>query len=115
MEKALMNSLEVGRGYYKRILDEMLSFGNDLSRLITYQGLTVISPDGGTGKTHNRKRAEHRLAAIKVLSQNIQSRASQRMSLDLSPFRTGADILRKELREGDPTIMRSSLHLMANS
>ena len=42
VEKSLMNSLEVGRGYYSRISDEMLSFGNDLSRLITYQGLTLM-------------------------------------------------------------------------
>jgi len=112
MEKTLMNSLEVGRGYYSRILDEMLSFGNDLSRLITYQGFTVSSRTEELEKLITEKRAEHRLAAIKVFSQNMQSRAfSKDESLDLSPFKDpGADILRKSYEAGsyDHEIQSSS-------
>ena len=112
VEKSLMNSLEVGRGYYSRILDEMLSFGNDLSRLITYQGLTVLSRTEELEKLITEKRAEHSLAAIKVLSQTLQTRAfSQDKGLDLSPFKDpGADILRKSYETGsyDHEIQSSS-------
>ncbi len=102
MEKSLMNSLEVGREYYNRILDEMLSFGNDLSRLITYQGLTVVARTEELEKLIAEKRSEHRLAAIKVLSLNLQPRAaSQDKALDLSPFKDpGADTLRKSYEAG---------------
>jgi two-component system nitrogen regulation sensor histidine kinase NtrY len=97
IEKSLMNSLEVGQGYYSRIIEEMLSYGNDLSRLITYQGYTLLSKTEPVEKLINEKRGEHRLASIKVFSQNLQLRASsQDEKLDLSAFKDpSGDILKK--------------------
>jgi two-component system nitrogen regulation sensor histidine kinase NtrY len=102
IEKSLTNSLEVGRGYYNRIIEEMLSYGNDLSRLITYQGYTLISKTEPIEKLINEKRVEHRLASIKVFSQNLQLRAtSQDEKLDLSPFNDpSGDILKKVYETG---------------
>ena len=113
MEKSLKNSLEVGRGYYTRIIEEMLSFGNDLSRLITYQGYTLISRAEEVEKLINEKRVEHRLAAIKVYSQNMQLRTtSQDEHIDLTPFKDpGADILRMSYETGsDNHEIQSSPH-----
>jgi two-component system nitrogen regulation sensor histidine kinase NtrY len=38
IERSLKSSLEVGQDYYNGITDEILSFGNVLSRVITYEG-----------------------------------------------------------------------------
>ncbi len=102
IEKSLRNSLEVGQDYYSRIIEEMLSYGNDLSRLITYQGYTLLSKTEPVEKLVNEKRVEHRLASIKVFSQNLQLRASsQDEKLDLSPFKDpSGDILKKVYETG---------------
>jgi two-component system nitrogen regulation sensor histidine kinase NtrY len=102
IEKSLRNSLEVGQGYYSRIIEEMLSYGNDLSRLITYQGYTLPSKTEPVAKLINEKRVEHRLASIKVFSQNLQLRASSLdKKLDLGPFKDpSADILKRVYETG---------------
>ena len=38
IERSLKNSLEVGQDYYNQTTDEILFFGNNLGRLITYHG-----------------------------------------------------------------------------
>jgi two-component system nitrogen regulation sensor histidine kinase NtrY len=113
IEKSLKNSLEVGQGYYNRIIEEMLSYGNDLSRLITYQGYTLLSKTEPVEKLISEKRLEHRLAGIKVFSQNMQLRTfSQDEKLDLAPFKDpGGDILKKVFETGsDNHEIQSSTH-----
>ncbi|MCJ7687673.1 MAG: PAS domain-containing sensor histidine kinase, partial [Desulfobacteraceae bacterium] len=43
IERSLKYSLEVGQDYYKEIADENLSFGNNLGRVITYEGFMIPS------------------------------------------------------------------------
>jgi two-component system, NtrC family, nitrogen regulation sensor histidine kinase NtrY len=102
IERSLRNSLEVGQGYYKRTIDELLSHGNNLSRIITYRGYTLLAPNEDMEKLVNDKRREYHLATIKVFSRNIQLQcASQDEKLDLSAFKDpGADILRRAIERG---------------
>jgi two-component system nitrogen regulation sensor histidine kinase NtrY len=102
VERSLKNSLEVGQGFYSRITEDLLAFGNSLSRLITYQGYTLLSRTDEVDKLINEKRIEYHLAAIKVFSKSMQLRAlSQDEKLDLSPFKdVGADVLRKSFEQG---------------
>jgi two-component system nitrogen regulation sensor histidine kinase NtrY len=102
VERTLKNSLEVGQGYYNRIIEELLSHGNSLSRVITYHGYTLLSHNEEMEKLVNDKRVEYHVAAIKVFSQNMQLRTSSRdEKLDLSSFKDpGADLLRKTFEKG---------------
>ncbi|MBU2498624.1 MAG: PAS domain S-box protein, partial [Proteobacteria bacterium] len=102
VERSLKNSLEVGQGYYARLIDDTLSYGNNLSRLITYHGYTLISKTEEVEKLINEKRIEYHLASIKVFSQNLQLRTiSQDQKLDLSFFKDPpADVLRKSFENG---------------
>jgi two-component system, NtrC family, nitrogen regulation sensor histidine kinase NtrY len=102
IERSLRNSLEVGQGYYKRIIDELLSHGNSLSRLITYRHYTLVTPNEDMEKLVNEKRIEYHLAGIKVFSHNMLLQcASQDEKLDLSSFKDpGADLLRRALERG---------------
>ena len=105
VERSLKNSLEVGQGYYNRIIEELLAHGNSLSRLITYHGYTLLSRNEEMEKLIGDKRVEYHLAAIKVFSQNMQLRSvSGDEKLDLSPFKDpGADLLRKAFEKGSDT------------
>jgi two-component system nitrogen regulation sensor histidine kinase NtrY len=105
VERSLKNSLEVGQGYYGRTIEELLRYGNGLSRLISYHGYTLVSRNEGMEKLISDKRMEYHLAAVKVFSQNMQLRtASQDEKLDLSPFKDpGADHLRKAFEKGSDT------------
>jgi two-component system nitrogen regulation sensor histidine kinase NtrY len=105
IESSLKNSLEVGQGYYNKIIEDMVSTGNDLSRLITYQGYTLLSKTEPVEKLISEKRREHRLSSVKVFSQNLQLRASsQDEKLDLSPFEDpSADLLKKAYETGSDT------------
>jgi two-component system, NtrC family, nitrogen regulation sensor histidine kinase NtrY len=102
IERSLRNSLEVGQGYYQRTIDELLSHGNSLSRLITYRGYTVHAQNENMEKLVNDKRMEYHLATIKIFSQNMQLQcASRDEKLDLSSFKDpGADILRRAIERG---------------
>lgn len=113
IEQSLKTSLEVGQGYYKRVTDEIIAFGNNLSRLITYNEYTLIARNDEVEKLIHEKRLEYRLASIKVFSKSMEVRAvSQDEGLDLSPFKNpGADIMRKSFEEGtDYQDIQSSPH-----
>jgi two-component system nitrogen regulation sensor histidine kinase NtrY len=99
VEKALMNSLEVGRGYYSRISDEMLSFGNDLSRLITYQG-SRSCPERRTGKLITEKRAEHVLPPSRCCRRPQTRAFSQDKAWTSAPSRTWHRYPSKKPRDG---------------
>ncbi len=72
VERSLRNSLEVGQSFYSRVVDELLSHGNTLGRLISYHGYTLISRNEEVDKLINEKRVEYQLASIRVFSQNTQ-------------------------------------------
>ena len=113
IERSLKNSLEVGQDFYKRTTDEVLSFGNSLSRLITYHGYILITRREKLEKFINEKRMEYRLASIKIFSKRMELRAvSQDEKIDLSPFKNpGPDVLGKSLEKGtDNQDIQSSPH-----
>ncbi len=102
IERALNNSLEVARDYYDNTTDEILFYGNNLSRLITYHGFILVSRKENIDKFIDEKRLEYDLASIKVFSKKMKLRAiSQDDRIDLSPFKElSMDVLRKTFDEG---------------
>ena len=102
IERALNNSLEVARDYYDKTTDETLSYGNNLSRLITYHGYMLVSRKENIEKFIDEKRLEYDLASIKVFSKKMKLRAvTQNERIDLSPFKDlSMDVLRKTFEEG---------------
>ena len=76
MERSLRSSLEVGQSFYSRVVDELLSHGNTLGRLISYHGYTLMSRNEEVDKLIGEKRVEYQLASIRVFSQNMQQRAA---------------------------------------
>lgn len=113
IEHSLKTSLEVGQEYYSGMTEELLSHGNNLSRLTTYHGYMLIARTDEIQKFIDEKRLEYRLASIKVFSQKLQLRAASRdMRIDLSPFKDpGMDLLRKSFEMGaDNRGIQSSSH-----
>ncbi len=113
IEQSLKKSLEVGQDYYNRITEENLTFGNSLSRVITYEGYMLLSRKENLEKFVNEKLKEYRLAALKVFSKKLDPRAmAQDHRVDLSGFKgPGADVLRKSLEKGtDNQYIQSSPH-----
>ncbi|MBW1950988.1 MAG: hypothetical protein JRF59_15350, partial [Deltaproteobacteria bacterium] len=97
IEKSLKNSLEVGQDYYNRIGEEMLSLGNNLSRVITYEGYMLVSRKDLLEKFLMEKRREYRLSTVCVYSKKLVERAVQKdHRVDLSSFKgPGVDVLKK--------------------
>jgi len=113
IERSLKNSLEVAQGYYNKITEEILSSGNNLSRLITYHGYMLLSRKENLEKFSNEKRMEHHLASIKVFSKEMDLRViSQDDRIDLSAFKDpGLDVLKKSFTKGtDNQDIQSSPH-----
>jgi len=102
IERSLNNSLEVAQEYYSKITEEIISSGNNLSRLITYHGYMLVARKENLEKFINEKRMEYHLASIKVFSQNMELRTiSQNERIDLSSFKNpDLDVLRKSFTEG---------------
>ena len=113
VEQSLKKSLEVGQDYYSRITDETLFYGNNLSRVITYEGFMLRARKENLEKFIHDKRKEYRLASLKVFSGKLKPRTvSQDHGIDLSTFEgLGADILRESLKKGtDSQHVQSSPH-----
>jgi two-component system nitrogen regulation sensor histidine kinase NtrY len=102
IERSLKNSLEVGQDHYKGIADEIISFGNHLSRVITYKGYMLDSRKGELEGFVSEKQKEFGLASLAVVTHKLAPRAlSQDHRIDTSTFKgPGADILRKGLDKG---------------
>jgi two-component system nitrogen regulation sensor histidine kinase NtrY len=102
IERSLKTSLEVGEGYYKKVTDEILFFGNNLSRLITYHGYMLRSRADNLERFIDEKRLEYRLASIKLFSRTMNPRAVSKDSrIDLSLFKNpGLDVLKKSFEKG---------------
>lgn len=113
IEQSLKNSLEVGQDYYSRIGEEILSFGNNVSRIASYEGYMLLARKEDLGKFVDEKRKEYGLASLTVYSQKLEIRAaSQDHRIDLSAFKPpGADVLLKTLEKGsDSQYIQSSSH-----
>lgn len=102
IEQSLEDSLEVGRDYYGRAADEILYFGNNLSRVISYEGFMLQDNKEQLEKFIDEKRREYDLAFLKVFSGTLESKAvSKSHRIDLSSFKgVDVDILRKSLEKG---------------
>ncbi|MBW1804544.1 MAG: PAS domain-containing protein [Deltaproteobacteria bacterium] len=113
LERSLKKYLEIGQDYYKRVTDEVLAYGNHMSRLITYHGYILLSRKDSLEKFISEKQKEYRLASIKVFSKRMELRAAvQDNRVDLSPFKNpGLDILRKSFEKAtDGQEIQSSPH-----
>ena len=113
IEQSLKNSLEVGQYYYNRTTDEILSFGNNMGRVITYDGFMLRSRKDALERFIHEKRKEYRLASLKVLSSKLLPKTvSKDHSIDLSSFKgPGTEVLRKSLEKGaDSRHFQSSPH-----
>ena len=113
IERSLKNSLEVGRDYYNWMTDDLLSFGNNLSRVITYEGYMLVARKDNLEKYTSEKQKEYRLASLKVFSKGLSPRTvKQDHGIDLSTFKEpDADILKKSIEEGtDSQYIQSSPH-----
>ena len=91
LERPLKNSVDLGQDYYNRIEQEISYFGNRISHIITYDGLTLRAKDDELKKLINDKRVQYNIARIQVYSvnsQNIERRISPYKDdrLDLSQF-----------------------------
>jgi two-component system nitrogen regulation sensor histidine kinase NtrY len=111
IEQSLKNSLEVGQDYYEQTAHEILSFGNNFSRILTYEGFMLIPRKEDLEKFIREKRKEYGLASLKVISKKLGTKAvSQDNEIDLSAFKgAGNDLLKKSLKKGtDIWYIRSS-------
>jgi two-component system nitrogen regulation sensor histidine kinase NtrY len=113
IEQSLKKSLEVGQDYYDRITDEILFFGNNLSRIITHEGFMLVSRKERLDRFVNEKQKEYDLASLRVFSKKlIQRTQSQDHRIDLSSF-TGPseEILTESLDKGaDGRFIQASPH-----
>ena len=102
IEQSLKNSLEVGQDYYDQTAHEILSFGNNFSRILTYEGFMLIPRKEDLEKFISDKRKEYGLASLKVISKKLGTRAvSQDHEIDLSAFKEAEnDLLKRSLKNG---------------
>ncbi len=113
IERSLKYSLEVGQDYYKEITDEILSFGNNLGRVITYEGFMIPSNKEKLQKFIDEKRKELGLASLQIFSTKLDLMAvSKDHRIDLTAFEgPGPDILKKSIEKGgDSQYIQSSPH-----
>jgi two-component system nitrogen regulation sensor histidine kinase NtrY len=102
IERSLKASLELGQDYYQRVADDLLFFGNSLSRVISHHGYMLKTRFDDLERFIDEKRLEYRLASIKVFSQEMNRRVyCQDTGIDLSLFKDPEDeILRKSFEKG---------------
>ncbi|MBW2204508.1 MAG: PAS domain-containing sensor histidine kinase, partial [Deltaproteobacteria bacterium] len=113
IERSLKYSLEVGQDYYKEITDEILSFGNNLGRVITYEGFMIPSNKEKLQKFIDEKRKELGLASLQIFSTKLDLMAvSKDHRIDLTAFKEpGPDILKKSIEKGgDSQYIQPSPH-----
>ena len=97
IERSLTNSVEVGQSYKQDMYNDIISFGNNLSGLITYNGYMLPSKNDELERFIDEKRTEYHLASIKVFSRKMELISfSGDDNTDLSSFE---DINKKALQE----------------
>lgn len=113
IDRSLKKSLEVAQEFYNRSVDEALTHGNNMSRVITHEGYIFVKKKDDLEKFIDEKRIEYGLTSIKVYSRKLEIRAvTQAERVDLTPFSDpGLDLLRKSFKEGtDAHQIQSSVH-----
>ena len=113
IERSLKSSLEVGQDYYNGVSDEILSFGNVLSRVITYEGYLIPNKKEALQRFTDEKRKELGLASLKVYSEDLAMvSASNDHRIDLTTFTEPPDsVLEHAMLEGtDGQYIQSSSH-----
>ncbi len=113
IEQSLKNSLELGQDHYNRLTDEVLFFGNRLSRVISHEGYLLNSKKKDLKKYINEKQKEYSLASIELFTKKLEIRAvSQKIRIDLSPFiGPDEDTLVNVVDQGtDDHLIQSSSH-----
>ncbi len=113
IDRSLKKSLEVAQEFYNRSVDEALTHGNNMSRVITHEGYILVKKKDDLEKFIDEKRIEYDLTSIKVYSRKMEIRAgTQAERVDLTPFSDpGLDLLRKSFKEGtDAHQIQSSVH-----
>ncbi len=87
IERSLRNSIELGQDYYEKIYQKIFSFGNNISRIITYEGLTPVTKNSDLVKFVNDKLNQYSFSRIQYYSQKLELRISvQDTNLDLGNF-----------------------------
>ncbi len=112
-ERSLKISLEVGQDYYDRAAEEILSFGNNISRIISYDGYMLISKNADLNKFIDDKRREYRLSSVAVYTRGLEQRSFSRdHRVDLTPFRgIQPELLKDSMERGsDSRFIESSAH-----
>jgi len=113
IERSLKSSLEVGQDHYNGITDEILSFGNVLSRVITYEGFLIPSKKEDLERFTDEKRKEFGLASLKVFSKEPKMLSvSKDHRIDLTSFKDPErGVLDHTILEGtDGQYIQSSPH-----
>ncbi|MBW1703770.1 MAG: HAMP domain-containing protein [Deltaproteobacteria bacterium] len=113
IEQSLKNSVEVGQDYYNGIADEILSFGNKLGRVITYEGFMLRTRKDQLDRLIHEKQKEYGLASLGVYTKELIPRTvAQDNKIDLSTFKGPKDdFLAKVLEKGSDTqYVQSSAH-----
>ena len=113
IEQTLKNSVEVGREYYNGISDEILSLGNKLGRVISYEGFMLRARKDKLDRFIHEKQKEYGLASLGVYTKKLVPRTvAQDDKIDLSTFKSpGNDMLAKTLEQGSDTqYIQSSAH-----
>ena len=102
IEQSLQGSLEAGQDYYNHLTEEIQAFGNNLSRVITHEGLMLAARQDDLNKFIEEKRKEFNLTALAVYSEDRKGKAaSQDHRVDLSTFSgPGEDVLQETIEKG---------------
>lgn len=87
-ERSLETALQAEQDYYHKITDEMLFFGNNLSRTITYKNLMRSSKKKELERLIYEKRKEYNLTSIEIFSQDLETPVCvfKNPRMDLSAF-----------------------------
>ncbi len=72
-ERSLETALLAEQDYYHKMTEEMLFFGNSLSRTITYKNLMLPSKKKEMESLIHEKQREYNLTSIKIFSQDLET------------------------------------------
>ncbi|NLA74188.1 MAG: PAS domain S-box protein [Deltaproteobacteria bacterium] len=76
IERSLRNSIDLGQDYYEKTYHKIFTFGNNISRIITYDGLTPLAKNSDLVKFVNDKLKQYNFSRIRVYSQKLELRVS---------------------------------------
>jgi two-component system nitrogen regulation sensor histidine kinase NtrY len=112
-EQSLQISLEVGRDYYNRVAEEILSFGNNISRVIRYEGYLLAARKDDMDKFIDDKLKEYRLNYIEIFSRQMGPLSvSKDHGIDLTSFQgIRPELLENVMEKGmDAKFTETSTH-----